>query len=205
MQKFAPWSAVLPIFFLASIGWAQTNGAGTLEADTILANGKIITVDATDSVAEAVAIRNGKILEVGAKPSVMKHAGQRTQIIDLHGRTATPGLIDAHLHFAEVGPIYSINLSAVRSIPQVLEAVRERVAKAKAGEWIQGEGWDEGKLAERRYIYAADLDRVAPRNPVWLEHTTGHYGVANSVALLIPRIRRPERSTVIRKGKPRAC
>ena len=70
----------------------------------------------------------------------------------------------------------------------MLSKVRERVAKAKPGEWIQGQGWDEGKLAERRYIFATDLDKVAPNNPVWLIHTTGHYGVANSVALRLAHI-----------------
>lgn len=179
MQNLGKWIALLPLLLAPSAAFSQAASA----ADTILVNGKIITVDAADSIAEAVAIRGGAIQEAGSKQAVMRHAGPRTQIIDLHGRTATPGLIDAHLHFAEVGTIYSINLSTVRSIDEVLRLVRERVAKAKPGEWIQGQGWDEGKLAEHRYIYAKDLDRVAPRNPVWLEHTTGHYGVANSLAL----------------------
>jgi len=157
-------------------------------ADTILVNGKIITMDTADSIAEAVAIRGGQIVAVGAKEQVMSHKGNATRIIDLQGRTATPGFIDAHLHFAGVEPVYSIDLSKVHSVAEVLQLVAERAAKAQPGEWIQGQGWDEGKLAEHRYIYAADLDRVAPRNPVWLIHTTGHYGVANSVALRMAHI-----------------
>jgi predicted amidohydrolase YtcJ len=62
------------------------------------------------------------------------------------------------------------------------------VAHLKPGQWLQGDGWDEGKLAERRYVVAADLDRVSPNNPVWLMHTTGHYGVANSQALRLANI-----------------
>ena len=60
----------------------------------------------------------------------------------------------------------------------------------KPGEWVRGSGWDEGKLAELRYIRAADLDTVSPENPVWLTHTTGHYGVANSAALKLAGITR---------------
>lgn len=158
------------------------------QADTILTNGKFITVDAGDSLAEAVAVRDGKILAVGRKDAVMRHAAPSTHIIDLHGLTATPGLIDAHLHFANVDPLYSIDLSRMQNIAEVLKAVRERAAKSKPGEWIQGHGWDEGKLAEHRYIYASDLEEASPRNPVWLVHTTGHYGVANSLALKLAHI-----------------
>ena len=70
----------------------------------------------------------------------------------------------------------------------MLARVREQVAKAKPGEWVRGRGWDEGKFAERRYITAADLDKVAPNNPVWLTQTTGHYGVANSYALKMAEV-----------------
>jgi predicted amidohydrolase YtcJ len=104
---------------------AQTN------ADTILLNGKIITMDAADSIAEALAIRSGKILEVGSKQSVMKHAGRATRMIDLQGRTATPGLIDTHLHFAGVDSVYSIDLSTAASIQEVQRLVGERAAHAR--------------------------------------------------------------------------
>lgn len=158
------------------------------QADTVLVDAKVLTMDAADTVTEAIAIRDGRILEAGPRSSVMVRAGKSTRIIDLHGLTATPGLIDSHLHFAGVEPIYSINLSNVHGIDEVVRLVAERAAHAKPGEWIQGQGWDEGKLAERRYVFAADLDRVAPNNPVWLVHTTGHYGVANSPALRLAHI-----------------
>src|SRR4029077_17517277 len=66
--------------------------------------------------------------------------------------------------------------------------VKAKVALVKPGEWVTGAGWDEGKLAERRYVVATDLDAVSPSNPVWLMHTTGHYGVANSAALKLAHI-----------------
>jgi predicted amidohydrolase YtcJ len=162
----------------------------TRAPDLILAHGTVLTVDPKDSVAQAVAVRDGKVLKVGSDAAIMALAGPKTRIIDLHGRTATPGLIDSHAHVADGGRalITSIDLSNTSSVAQIVQLVHERAARAKPGEWIQGEGWDEGKLSEHRYVTAADLDAVAPNNPVWLEHTTGHYGVANSHALRLAKV-----------------
>jgi len=161
-------------------------------ADLILVNGTVITVDAADSIAQGVAVSGGKIVAVGGSRDMRAFANGRTQVIDLHGRTVTPGLIDTHVHFSETADLFSINLSdvAITKIDDVVKRVAERVATAKGGEWIRGSGWDEGKLAERRYVLASDLDKVAPNNPVWLEHTTGHYGVANSYALKLAEVRK---------------
>jgi len=168
----------------------------------ILINGKVITVDAHDSVAEAVAIQGGKIVAVGTNEEIRKLASKNARIVDLHGRTATPGLIDTHCHFDATDDLYAINLSKVTSVAEAVELVRKKVVSGKPGAWIQGAGWDEGKLSDRRYITAADLDRVSPNNPVWLTHTTGHYGVANSAALRLAKISRdskdPDAGTIDR-------
>jgi len=154
-------------------------------ADRVLVGGRIITVDAADSVAAAVAIKDGRILAVGTNAQVLALTGPSTERIDLHGLTATPGLLDAHCHFADgaVDRLYVLDLSypGVKSVGDVV--ARLQTERSKPGEWIRGRGWDEGKLAERRYILARDLDQVIPDRPVWLSHTMGHYGVANSVAL----------------------
>lgn len=157
-------------------------------AHLLLINGKIITVDAKDSVAQAIAIQNGKIVAVGSNNEVRKHAPKNARIIDLHGRTATPGLIDSHCHFDETTTIYDLDLSNIKSVAEAVELVRQKVAHTPPNVWIQGAGWDESKLTELRYIYASDLDKVSPNNPVWLGHTTGHYGVANSQALRLAKI-----------------
>jgi predicted amidohydrolase YtcJ len=159
-------------------------------ADLILTNGTILTVDGNDSVAEAVAIAGGKIVAVGPADRIRGRAGAATRVIDLGGRTVTPGLIDTHVHFSEADVLFNVSLSAesVRAVGDIVSRVREQVARSKPGEWIRGSGWDEGKLAERRYVTAADLDAVAPDNPVWLMHTTGHYGVANSYALKLSEV-----------------
>src|SRR4029453_9898855 len=157
-----------------------------------LHNGKVVTVDANDSVAQAVAIAGGRIVAVGSNDEIRSRIGPSTKVIDLRGRTATPGLIDTHVHFSEVDALYSVDLGVVdvKTMNDVLARVAAQVAKRKPGEWVRGRGWDEGKLAERRYILASDLDKVAPNNPVWLTNTTGHYGVPKSYALKMAEVRK---------------
>jgi predicted amidohydrolase YtcJ len=127
-------------------------------------------------------------VKVGTDAEVLEFAGNApgVRIIDLHGHTATPGLIDTHAHIADGGveELYGIKLS-ITSVAEIV-ARAAKIVPVKPGEWVSGSGWDEGKPAEHRYVTAADLDAVAPNNPVWLIHTIGHYGVANSLAVSFP-------------------
>ena len=176
-------------------------------ADLILTNGNVLTVDQADSIAQALAIRQGVIVAVGPADRVRAFAGPATRVVDLAGHTVTPGLIDSHVHFSEAAAMYGVELGdgSVGKLQDILDRVAERVKNAKPGEWVQGRGWDEGKLAERRYVTAADLDKVAPNNPVWLTQTTGHYGVANTAALRLANIDRetkdPPAGTIDRDGR----
>jgi predicted amidohydrolase YtcJ len=171
---------------LAVVGVARAAAPPQL----ILFHGRILTVDARDSIAQALAIRDGKIIAVGSDADILRLADAATRRIDLHGQTATPGLIDSHAHIADAGveELYHVHLSDAGSVAEVVRRVRAGIAALKPGEWLQGDGWDEGKLAEQRYVTAADLDPVSPHNPLWLMHTTGHYGVANSAALNLAKI-----------------
>jgi|tagenome__1003787_1003787.scaffolds.fasta_scaffold20988253_6 predicted amidohydrolase YtcJ len=170
---------------------APASTGGTISnTDIVLINGNIITVDGKESIAQAVAISKGKIIAVGSNADVQSRAANGARVIDLHGRTATPGLIDSHGHFADggVGELYEVSLSDAASIEDVVRRIRERAATLKNGEWLSGNGWDEGKLAEHRYVLASDLDKAAPNNPVWIVHTTGHYGAANTAAMKLAQI-----------------
>jgi predicted amidohydrolase YtcJ len=164
------------------------------KADRILLNGTILTVDTRDSIAEAVAIKGGRIIAVGSNAEILEFAGSGTEQIDLDGLTATPGLIDTHVHFSSGGLLKltqtDLSYPLVKGISDVTRLVAERGAVAVPGEWILGRGWDEGKLTERRYILASDLDPVTGNRPAWLTHTMGHYGVANSAALKLAGITR---------------
>lgn len=189
--------AVVGTWLLIS-GGSAAFGAGpdSTEAmhapDVIVTNGHIITEDAQNSMVQALAIRDGRVTALGTSAQIRSMADRKTQIIDLHGRTATPGLIDAHIHLAQGGMDNrrSIDLGTATSVAEIRRAIAARVAHLKPGEWVLGAGWDEAKLAEKRYINVADLDDLTPHNPVWLEHTTGHYGVANSEALRLAGITR---------------
>jgi predicted amidohydrolase YtcJ len=175
--------------FLVLIPLVACESGAKLEApaDLVLMGGNVITVDSQDHIAQAVAVRDGRIVGVGSNREMEGFIGPETTRIELDGRTVTPGLLDAHAHFWSSGAdrLYVLDLSYpnVRNIAEVVAAVAEQVAGLEPGEWVQGVGWDEGKLEELRYIYASDLDAVAPENPVWLSHTMGHYGAANSLAL----------------------
>jgi predicted amidohydrolase YtcJ len=199
--------AVASLAVVASLARPEPPARPPLTADRVLLNGRILTVDAQDSIAQALAIKDGRILALGPTSEIEPLAGPRTERIDLKGLTATPGLLDAHCHFAAgaVDLMYVLDLSypAARSMDDVVGKVRAKAAETKTGDWVVGRGWDEGKLAERRYIYAFDLDPVSPAHPVWLSHTMGHYGVANSAALKLAGIDRntpePEGGTIERR------
>lgn len=166
-------------------------------ADLVLLNGTVIAVDADDRVAQAVAIAGDRIVGVGTDDEIRRFIGTTTRQVDLRGLTVTPGLLDAHAHFASgaLARRFVVDLSypQVKSVGEIVEKIAAEVARRQPGEWITGAGWDEGKLEELRYVNAADLDRAAPRNPVWLVHTMGHYGAANSAALTLARITKDTR------------
>jgi predicted amidohydrolase YtcJ len=150
-------------------------------ADTILVNGHIVTVDATFSTAQAVAISGGRFTAVGTDAAIRKLAGPATTTIDLHGQTVIPGLADNHLHDAGGGP--GVDLSRVRTMDALLAAIAARVKQVRPGDVvITNSDWHEAQLAEHRLPYRKDLDTVSPANPVVVVRG-GHEYILNSAAL----------------------
>ena len=191
LSRKALLSLAVLLLGLSKSSLTQTPSARlATKADLVLINGTILTVDAKDSVAEALAMRDGTIIAVGSKQQILALSDAQTQVLDLHGRTATPGLIDTHGHYQDGGvdELYNIELTDAKSVTEIVRRVQARVAITKPGEWVLGSGWDEGKLAENRYVYASDLDKVSPNNPVWLQNITGHYAAVNSYALRLAHI-----------------
>lgn len=160
------------------------------EADIILVSApgerSVLTVDPKRAQEEALAICGDKIAAVGATSKVMELKGPRTQVIELGGRTAMPGFIDAHVHFLLYGVNHlGINLKApnVKSISDIKRLVKERAAALGSGKWVKGWGYNHTELAEGRHPTRFDLDEVSPDNPVILTRTCGHIAVANGKAL----------------------
>ncbi len=155
-------------------------------ADIVLFNGNIITVDAKDKVAQAMAVNNGKIVKVGSNEEVKSWIGNRTEIIDLKGKTVTPGLVDSHVHVMVYGMQYrpqflNIRFPLTPTKAALMQLVADRAKTANPGEWIVGnQGFTLGlEHTPTRW----ELDEVAPRNPVLLRHNSGQHSTANSLAL----------------------
>lgn len=176
------------IFFLLS--FCLTMIIHAQDADLIIWNGKIITVDAEDSIAEAVAVKDSFIIAVGTNQEIEAFRGPDTEMRNLNGRCVTPGMIDAHLHLQYYGQTENdyVNLRPphAETIEDVVNLIAEEVAERAPGDWIMGDGFF--KLEDMRLPNKDDLDPVSPDNPVFLNSMGGHYGSCNSMALEIAGI-----------------
>ncbi len=156
-----------------------------LQADIILINGKIITVDPVGSIERAVAVRDGRILRVGTNAQVRRLKGADTRVVDLGGKTVIPGLIDSHMHPGGSWGAYLVRGVACgpdfTRVEEMLEAVKERARETPPGKWILGYRMDDVKMG--RYPTLRELDEASPRNPLYIQRRDGHNGVANSLAL----------------------
>ncbi len=158
-------------------------------ATKVFIDGNIYTMNEKQPHAEAVAVKNDKIIFIGNNVDAKKYIGKKTKIINLHGATLLPGFTDSHYHFIGVGDReMKLNLANTTNLNEFLKAVEARVAKAKPGEWILGGGWNETLWKEGIAPTRADLDRVAPNNPVYLDRTDWHCAVVNSAALKLAGI-----------------
>jgi predicted amidohydrolase YtcJ len=159
-------------------------------ADLVLRHGVVLTVDTSDRVAEALAIRDGHVIAVGTDDSVGRLVGPKTKVIDLAGRTVTPGLIDTHAHLLSSGvdEALKVDLTQTASLDELTAKVKARVDTTPPGAWVEGFGWNEGILKEHRGPTLAELDAVSDGHPILLENVTHHYAIVNSAALALAHI-----------------
>lgn len=160
-------------------------GSRMVIADKILHNGTI-WCGYDEGTAEALAIWQGKVLAAGNSADILQYQGEATQMVDLKGAFATPGLNDAHLHLISTG----LSLKRIDATPAALptladlqEAIRAKAATLPKGEWILARGYDQTKLDIGRHPHKDELDQAAPDHPVLLTRACGHVAIANSCAL----------------------
>jgi predicted amidohydrolase YtcJ len=156
----------------------------TLDADTIVQNANVITIDPRRPGAEALAIRDGKFVAVGSNDDMTGLVGPRTQVMDLAGLTVLPGFIDAHIHVLSSGIRHVMSADCdQRTIAAIQNELRVRARDIPAGEWVQGFKFDDTKTAENRFLHCHDLDAVSTEHPVLVSHRAGHVYYLNSKAL----------------------
>jgi len=174
-----------PAAAVASAQAPQVTGASAAralaDATLVLVNGRIHTMDARNTVAKTVSIRNGRFATVG---DTAPGRGPNTRVIDLKGRTVVPGVIEGHVHIVSLAnrPGYHTILENTTSIREIQEALAARRKDVPPGQWITSMGgWHPNQWAEHRQPTRAELDAAVPDRPVLLyERFTGPC-VTNSV------------------------
>jgi hypothetical protein len=158
-------AATFALICFAAAARAQT-------PDTILVNGKIVTVDAQSSTREALAIRDGRIVALGSSAQMRKLAGTHSRVIDLKGRTVIPGLVDSHLHAIRAAQTFAteVNWIGASSLTEALRRISEASRTMKPGAWlIVAGGWNVQQFKENRRPTQAELVAAAPNNPVYVQ------------------------------------
>ena len=158
----------------------------SIQADLLLFNGRVYTMEPAQPRAQALAIRGNRILAVGSDAELRPLLGPGGSAVDLEGQAVVPGLIDAHVHFGWYSwAIYQgeIDLDNVPTKAEALARVAGQTRKVPAGGWIQGAGWNKNIWPDPSFPSAADLDAVSREHPVALEDKSHHATWVNSRAL----------------------
>jgi len=166
--------------------------------DLIFHSGKVVTVDPSFSIAQAIAIRGDRIVAVGTTAEIKKLSGSNTRVIDLKGKTVLPGLMDSHMH-PPAASMYEFDheVPQMETIADVLRYIRSRADLLADGQWISLSQVFITRLKEQRYPTRTELDEAAPRNPVVFR--TGPDACLNSLALKLSGI---DRDFKITDGQP---
>ena len=160
-----------------------------MQADLVLFNGLIHTMDREQPLVEAIAAHCGRIIAVGDSDDVRALTGPSTEHIDLHGRLVVPGFTDAHIHLVNYGlSLERVQLDGVTSLEEAVGRVAERACITQQGEWVLGWGWNRNLWPGAPFPSKDDLNPVTPDNPVFLKSKDGHAAWVNSQALEIAGI-----------------
>jgi hypothetical protein len=155
----------------------------------VYVGGPVVTLDARDTVAEALGVEGDRIAVVGDEDTVLAWAGPDARRVNLGGRALLPGFIDAHGHFpgegvwATVVDLRSPPMADVEDLDDLVERLRARAATTDPGEWVVGMGYDDTLLAEGRHPTRHDLDRASQAHPIAVIHVSGHLASLNSMGL----------------------
>ena len=185
-------------FLLLVLSALFTQAAFPQSADILFFNGRIVTVDAQFRVVDSIAVRGDRVVAAGTRQEVARAVGQNTRRIDLKGKTVLPGLMDSHVHSTEAA-MYEFDhpVPEMETIADVLRYLKTRAAAAKPGEWIVLTQVFITRLRDQRFPTRAELDEIAPRNPVYFG--TGPDAAVNSLALKLAGI---DKNFRITDGKP---
>lgn len=152
--------------------------------DLLLTNGRVYTMDPAVPFAQAVAIRGNRVVAVGTARRLQEAYGAGSRVVDLGGRAAMPGFIDAHVHFLEYAlSLHQVRLEDARSEEDAARRVAERARRQPAGEWVVGRGWNKNLWPGGAFPSRHSLDRLAPGVPIALYSKDGHALWASSAAL----------------------
>lgn len=190
LKKSIFWTTTLSVLVFSSCVKNEQ------EAATLLIHGgTIYTVDSVQTTVEAVTTKGNKILFAGSLLKAEAYKTEQTKVIDLQGKTMTPGLIEGHGHFMGLG-YNELNLDLINttSYQEIVDAVAQAVERVQPGEWITGRGWHQSKWTEMPeetvdgFQTHGLLSAISPDNPVYLSHASGHAGFANAKAMEIAGI-----------------
>lgn len=181
---------------LAACGSVARNG---VYADVVYVNGKVVTADKGFSIAQAVAVKDGSFIAVGTNAEARAYVGADTRVVDFHGRTVVPGLMDSHSHMNGVGTAETTaQMMKAKTVAQAQAIIGDfiRAKKVPQGHWVQTSRWHPpSQLREQRYLTRQELDAVAPNHPVYVQ-TVGHFAMANTKALELAGITRATKDPV---------
>src|SRR3954465_3763017 len=190
-------SAAIAVPVIGTTRFTEPAQQSARTADLVLRNGKIVTVDEAKPEAQAIAISGDTIVAVGSNQEIQPYVDGSTKGIDLKGALATPGFIDAHVHFTGVGDAAkNLKLATAKNWDEVVRMVGEAAKKAKPGPWNIGRGWHQEKWSEvpspnvEGFPLHEALSKASPNNPVWLTHASGHAGFANALAMKAAEVTR---------------